>query len=145
MNDPGTTAAAAREANLLGGLLQAAHQLEDALEERLAGVGLSRAKLKLLTTLVRVDEPIALCDLAERIRCVRSNVTQLVDRLEAEGLVRRVDDPDDRRSVRAEITPEGRDRQGRGELLEASQEAEFAARFTTDQRRLLVDLFGARP
>ena len=29
--------------------------------------------------------------------CVRSNITQLMDRLEADGLVRRIDDPSDRR------------------------------------------------
>ena len=34
-------------------------------------------------------------------------MTQLVDRLEADGLVRRVADPTDRRSVKAEITDEG--------------------------------------
>lgn len=145
MNDPAVTGLAAGEASLLGGLLHAAHQLEDELEERLAGVSLSRAKLKVLTTLVRAGEPIALRELADRIQCVRSNVTQLVDRLEAEGLVRRVDDPDDRRSVRAEITREGRERQARGESLVASQEAEFAARFSTSQRRLLTELFGILP
>jgi len=45
---------------------------------------------------------------------VRSNITQLVDRLESEKLVKRVDDPDDRRSLRAAITPLGRERQAAG-------------------------------
>ena len=36
--------------------------------------------------------------LAERLTCAKSNVTQLVDRLEADGLVRRKLDPSDRRS-----------------------------------------------
>jgi DNA-binding MarR family transcriptional regulator len=116
--------------------------LEDALEERLSGVGLSQAKLKVLTSLVQAGEPLALRELAARNKCVRSNVTQLVDRLEAEGLVRRIDDPNDRRSVRAEITAAGIDRQGRGELLVASQEAEFAARFSADQRKALAALLG---
>ena len=45
---------------------------------------------------------------------MRSNITQLVDRLESDKLVRRVDDPDDRRSLRAQITPLGRERQAAG-------------------------------
>jgi DNA-binding MarR family transcriptional regulator len=60
--------------------------------------------------------------LAERCACVRSNITQLVDRLEAEGLVARVDDPRDRRSIRAELTAEGRRRQTAGlRALEAAE------------------------
>jgi DNA-binding MarR family transcriptional regulator len=45
---------------------------------------------------------------------VRSNITQLVDRLEAEKLVTRSDDPRDRRSVRAELTAKGRERHAAG-------------------------------
>jgi DNA-binding MarR family transcriptional regulator len=45
---------------------------------------------------------------------VRSNVSQLVDRLEADGLVRRVEDPRDRRCVRAALTDLGRERQAAG-------------------------------
>jgi len=37
-----------------------------------------------------------------------------VDRLESEKLVKRVDDPQDRRSLRAAITPLGRERQALG-------------------------------
>jgi DNA-binding MarR family transcriptional regulator len=45
---------------------------------------------------------------------VRSNITQLVDRLDAEGLVRRVENPVDRRSKKAAITPLGVERQAAG-------------------------------
>ena len=69
-------------------------------------------------------EPLPLGTLAERCACVRSNITQLVDRLQAEKLVVRSDDPRDRRSVRAELTAEGRSRQAAG--LEALYEAERA-------------------
>jgi DNA-binding MarR family transcriptional regulator len=52
--------------------------------------------------------------LAEKLTCVRSNVTQLADRLEADGLVKRADDPADRRAVRAEVTALGRKRHAAG-------------------------------
>jgi DNA-binding MarR family transcriptional regulator len=55
---------------------------------------------------------------------VRSNITQLIDRLEADRLVLRAPDPVDRRSIRAELTEEGRARYEKG--LEALQQAESA-------------------
>src|SRR5262249_52292512 len=70
-----------------------------------------------LSVLVTEDQPISLSELAEKLTCVRSNVTQLVDRLEADGLVKRTDDPADRRAVRAEATRLGRERHAAGARL----------------------------
>ena len=95
-------------------LLKAAHALEDRLESSLAEVGLSSAKFGALNQLVQAREPLSLSELAARVACVRSNITQLVDRLESDGLVRRVSDPEDRRSVRAEVTPLGKERHSAG-------------------------------
>src|SRR5688500_13415512 len=103
MNSP--PAALADEGKVMFSLLSAAHALEDRLESALAQTGLSMPKLSVLTHLVEAGEPQTLSSLAERLSCVRSNVTQLVDRLEADGLVRRVADPSDRRSIRAVLTP----------------------------------------
>jgi len=100
--------------DVMWSLLQAAGAVESRLEAALAEVGLSGAKLAALTQLVEADEPISLGELAAQCACVRSNITQLVDRLESDKLVRRVDDPDDRRSLRAQITPLGRERQAAG-------------------------------
>jgi len=95
-------------------LLEAARAVETQLEQALAEVQLSGAKLAALTHLVEAGEPVPLGELAEQCACVRSNITQLVDRLEAEKLVERVDDPADRRSLRAAITTLGRKRQAVG-------------------------------
>ena len=95
-------------------LIHAAHRVEARLEEALAGVGLSIAKFETLSILVSQDRPIRLSELASKLVCVRSNVTQLVDRLETEGLVKRAADPADRRAVRAEVTALGRQRQAAG-------------------------------
>ena len=98
----------------LWSLMQAAHAVEGRLEQALAEVSLSGAKLAALTQLVEAGEPLSLGKLAARCACVRSNITQLVDRLEADRLVKRIDDPADRRSLRAAITPLGRERQAAG-------------------------------
>ena len=60
------------------------------------------------------EEPLPLSDLAARQHCVRSNITQLVDRLEKDGLVHRRTAPDDGRSVLAELTPSGARAHARG-------------------------------
>jgi DNA-binding MarR family transcriptional regulator len=98
-------------------LLHAARRIEARLEEALAGVNLSGPKFAALNALAAREEPMSLSELAEKLTCVRSNVTQLVDRLEAEGLVKRTDDPADRRAVRAELTRLGRERHASGEKV----------------------------
>ncbi len=95
-------------------LLEAAYRLDGKLEEALEAHGLSRPKLNVLTRLAEARESLALSEIAERLNCVKSNVTQLMDRLEGDGLVRRLYDPADRRIVRAELTAIGRQRQGEG-------------------------------
>jgi DNA-binding MarR family transcriptional regulator len=100
--------------DVMWSLLAAAGAVESRIEGALAEVGLSGAKLAALTQLVEADEPISLGELAAQCACVRSNITQLVDRLESEKLVKRVADPKDRRSLRAEVTPLGRERQAIG-------------------------------
>src|SRR2546428_12345129 len=89
-------------------LVQAAHRVEARLEEALAGVGLSIAKFETLSILVSQDRPIRLSELASKLVCVRSNVTQLGDRLETEGLEKRAGDPADRRAGPAGVTALGR-------------------------------------
>ena len=76
-------------------VLHAAHLIEDRMEEALGKAGLSIAKQGALSELVSAGEPLTLSQLAARLSCVRSNMTQLVDRLESDGLVKRLDDPDD--------------------------------------------------
>jgi DNA-binding MarR family transcriptional regulator len=89
-------------------------------------VGLSLAKFGALTFLVRAGEPLSLSECAAKMTCVRSNITQLVDRLEADGLVRRVDHPSDRRGVMAAATPLGIERQAAGAKLVDGVKSQFA-------------------
>src|SRR5690242_15350344 len=59
-------------------LLGAAHAVEDRIESSLTPLGLSLAKLNVLGILVGSNTPLTLGELAQRLACVRSNVTQLV-------------------------------------------------------------------
>ncbi len=79
-----------QDPQLMFSLIHTGHAVEQRLEQALAQVGLSLAKFGALTHLVEAGEPISLSECATKMTCVRSNITQLVDRLEADGLVRRV-------------------------------------------------------
>lgn len=89
-------------------LLDAARAVEARVEGALAAEGLSLAKLGALRHLALAAEPLTLTQLAERHCCGRSNVTALIDRLEADGYVERTIGENDRRNVRAALTPAGR-------------------------------------
>lgn len=124
-------------------LLGAAHALEDRLEGQLGRVGLSMSKLGVLTQLVEAGTPLALSELAARLSCVRSNMTQLVDRLEGDGLVRRVDDPADRRSVLAAVTRLGEERQAAGAAELGRVRDEFTAALPPADRAALARALAA--
>jgi DNA-binding MarR family transcriptional regulator len=118
-------------------LIHAAHSIESQFEKALAAVSLSGPKFAALSVLVAQDQPLSLSELAEKLTCVRSNVTQLVDRLEADGLVKRTDDPTDRRGVRAQVTKLGRERQAAGSKVVNRVHEEVAKQFSAvDQSAL---------
>ncbi|HXT18573.1 MAG TPA: MarR family transcriptional regulator [Gemmatimonadaceae bacterium] len=116
-------------------LLHAAHALEEKVEAALETADLSGPKFSVLSELVSAGEPLPLSELAGRLSCVRSNMTQLVDRLEADGLVQRVACPSDRRSVKAEITYLGRERQAAGAAAIARLHETFASAVSAADRK----------
>ncbi len=118
-------------------LLAIARGLEDKVEKALTEVQLSVAKFGVLNHLVQAGQAIPLSELAARVNCVRSNVTQMVDRLEGEGLVRRVTNPADRRIILAQLTEAGRRRHASGEERIQQMERDMADSFPTDDRVLL--------
>ncbi|MFI5828441.1 MarR family winged helix-turn-helix transcriptional regulator [Streptomyces sp. NPDC051578] len=91
--------------------VRSASQAVDRLRSQGAeGRGLSAGPLDVLARLSAADnEGLSIGDLARATGVSSRNVTGLVDTLEREGLVQRVQDRHDRRPVRARITPAGRD------------------------------------
>jgi len=53
------------------------------------------------------DEGLMLSDLSKRLMVTCGNITGVVDRLEQAGYLRRERSPEDRRVIRARLTPEG--------------------------------------
>jgi DNA-binding MarR family transcriptional regulator len=128
---------------LMFSLINGARALEQRLEQALTKAGLSMAKFGALTHLVEAGEPLSLGECAQRMTCVRSNITQLMDRLEDEGFVRRVADPDDRRAVRAEVTALGAERQAAGAREVVKVQREWAATLKGLDRQALQRALGA--
>ncbi|MEV0981771.1 MarR family transcriptional regulator [Streptomyces sp. NPDC049915] len=75
-------------------------------EEAAGQHALTGAQARLLSLLSL--EPLPMRKLAQKLKCEPSNVTGIVDRLEARGLVERRPDPADRRVKLAAATDEGR-------------------------------------
>jgi DNA-binding MarR family transcriptional regulator len=106
---------------LLAYLHQAA-AVQGRVESALGSLGLSIGKLGVLRHLAEADEPIPLSELARRCSCVKSNITQLVDRLEEDGLVRRTPDSSDRRCIRTSLTETGQARLAEAQEVVAEEE-----------------------
>jgi DNA-binding MarR family transcriptional regulator len=124
-------------------LMHAAEVLQGRMEQALESVELSSAKFGALSILAEAGEPLPLGELAGRVSCVRSNMTQLMDRLEADGLVQRTNDPSDRRVIRAELTPLGRERAEAGRKQVEAVEADFAATLPEHDRQTLERLLAS--
>jgi DNA-binding MarR family transcriptional regulator len=121
-------------------LLHAAGSVESFVDSRLSSVGLSLPKLAALDRLMQTGGILPLGQLADRLACVKSNVTQLVDRLEADGLVTREPDPNDRRSRLAVITDAGRQAYEKGAGIRRDAERQLFGALTSDDAARLADI-----
>jgi DNA-binding MarR family transcriptional regulator len=101
--DPGTEALAA--VRILG------KKLHTTMERWADQHGLSEGRFQILVRLKHhPDSRLTMGELAEMLDVAPRTVTGLVDNLERDHLVKRVDDPNDRRSIYAELTDQGRER-----------------------------------
>src|SRR4051812_17623773 len=123
-------------------VLHASSVLESRVEARLSEVGLSLAKLAALHHLTQAGGALPFGQLADRLSCVKSNVTQLVDRLEADGLVSRTSDPNDRRSRLAVLTDAGRSAYAKGSEIQMEAERELFGVLSPAESETLHALLG---
>ncbi|MFI9647820.1 MarR family winged helix-turn-helix transcriptional regulator [Streptomyces sp. NPDC052040] len=106
-------------------------------EQAAAEHALTGAQARLLGLLTL--EPLPMRRLAQQLKCEPSNVTGIVDRLEARGLVERRPDPADRRVKLAAPTEEGR-RVARGLRSSLDFAREPLAGLSPDEQLALRDL-----
>ena len=89
--------------------------------------------------LLQLSSPLPMSELASRLGCDSSNVTGLVDRLEARGLVARQPSFDDRRVKHVVLTKRGTALRGRM-LSHVGEVPEGFERLQADEQRQLRDL-----
>lgn len=118
-------------------VINAGKSLEQDLSKALGRIGLSMAKYGALCVLAASAEPLPLSVCARRMTCVRSNITQLMDRLAADGLIEREADPTDRRSVKAKLTAKGAELQLAGDQICSDIENDLAGLFSDQQAKTL--------
>lgn len=90
------------------GLLRTAETLWNSSRAFFARWDLSPSQFNILNLLDEQPEGFSQIALSRRLIMHRSNITGLVDRLEGRGLVRRVENPTDRRAFNVMLTPAGR-------------------------------------
>lgn len=91
-------------------LLKATRLVEGSLRERMrAERGMTLPRFDVMAALYRAREGLRMSDLSGVLMVSNGNVTGIVDRLEAEGLVERAAVAGDRRATRVRLTVRGRD------------------------------------
>jgi DNA-binding MarR family transcriptional regulator len=130
----------AKLTRLLGLLYRTERTAESRVNGLLQAVDLTCAQHHVLQLLISVGEPLPLGQIAENLHTVRSNITQMVDRLAAEGLVTRIFDPTDRRRVLAQITEEGRRRSETAAQVENQVKQDLLVHFSPEERDQLLTL-----
>ncbi len=89
-------------------LLKASHLIQAELRERLrTGYGTTLPRFDVMAALARYPDGLRMSELSGVLRVSNGNVTGIVDRLEAEGLVVRHAVEGDRRAFRVALTDEG--------------------------------------
>lgn len=92
-------------------ILRAGSDLSDALDALLGKHGLLQGRWWVLILLMREDNLTSTpSDLAEKAGVSRATMTGLVDSLERDGLVQRLDDANDRRKFSIKLTAAGQDK-----------------------------------
>jgi DNA-binding MarR family transcriptional regulator len=116
--------------------------LVNTLEDTVASHGLVHAEYKLLLQLRAEgsEQGLSAGELSRALVMSSGGMTNLLDRLEGDGLIRRGNDPSDRRSVLITLTPKGRKAIDRAVTAEAAREADLLERLSPGERKELNDL-----
>ena len=106
----------------------------------LAGFDLGPAQYHALTYASEMA-PVRMGELAAALRVAESTATRVVDRLVAEGLLQRLPDPTDRRTVRVALTGKGRGLLAKVRRRRSQTMAELLEALDALEREQLVHLF----
>jgi DNA-binding MarR family transcriptional regulator len=122
-------------------LFRAQSTIKQELTARDAWEDLVPPEYGVLYALSSAPEGLRITELGEDVLLTQPGMSRLVARLEARGLVHRVDDPDDARASRIRLTPAGVDTQRRIGRIHARHVAEAMTRnFDRGELERLLEL-----
>ena len=127
-------------------LLRATHYIQQEFEARLSSSGLpfqlSGSRIRLLLA-VWGAETIRMNELAGKLGVKARTITEQVDALERDGLIRRIADPNDRRATLLQLTEEARCHVHRFKAHQSQISESLLQGFTAKQRADLSELLSA--
>lgn len=126
------------EAQFVGIFHQLRNKLIGNMSEYLRDHDITPVHVWLMLQLDEAQKPLSFSQLAEALYTSRSNLTQLVDRMENEALVQRIPHPDDRRSVLVELTPKGQERIKEARLARDRSVRELLSALTEAEQQTLI-------
>ncbi len=133
--------------DVVDAILYAAHRIRTSADASLREYGLSLPAYKVLRALENSDQ--SMREVSEILHVSPRTVTDMIDSLEARGLVARGPHPADRRVTLLRLTPDGRRQLARAaDLAEQSHSAAMSSLSPPDQltlRRLLDQVAPADP
>lgn len=96
---------------VFGRVYRVAAAIGERMERAYQRLGIGRGEFDVLATLRRAGEPFNLSpkQLSDTLMLTTGGMTGRLDKLETAGLITRTPDPGDRRSLRAQLTPAGRE------------------------------------
>ena len=124
-------------------LTHSARRLRRGSTAQLAPLGLTNAQARVLRMVASAGRPLRMADIAAALDVVPRSVTTMVDGVEAAGLIARHADPEDRRSVLVELTPEGRALLARLDQARRTTAEEIFGSLVRRERVELARLLGA--
>lgn len=127
---------------VMGRVMRIARLLEKHRETVLAEYGLNVWSFDVLATLRRQGPPYQLkpTDLYRLLMLSSGAMTNRIDRLEQDGVVVRIPDPDDRRSLSVQLTPKGIELMDTVMPVLFQREQRFLEQFTQTETRTLIAL-----
>lgn len=125
---------------LVNALIHAAHRVRVAVDARLRADGLSLSSFKLLDALVA--GPLSMREVSDLLHVAPRTVTDLIDGLEAHGLVSRGAHPSDRRVTLLRLTEEGVHSHRRAKHAADAVRDEAVAALDDEERTTLIRLLG---
>ena len=121
-------------------LLRADERVGRAFDRALEGTGVTAVQFNVLMELAADGGRLPLCDVAQRLLRSPANISALIDRMERDGLVRRIRGERDRRTVLAEISERGWASLGRAAPAVFDAERRILVGLTADDRSRLTRL-----